>query len=214
MPPLTDAPWSDANDWAVPELYLAAGMGIIPASLEGKDFTQPITRAEFAAVSVKLYESLSGEKATPVNPNPFTDTRDREVLKAYNAGFTAGTSETTFEPNQLLNREQAATMLARVYKRTFFDGWSLATDADFPLAYTRQAPFADDAAISAWAKDNVYFMASNNIINGLGNNKFGPRNTTSAEEAANYASATREQALLIAVRMIKNLSAAWLSGRW
>ena len=48
-------------------------------------------------------------------------------------------------------------------------------------------------------------MVANNIINGTGNNKFSPRATTTEEEARNYASATREQALLMAVRMVENL---------
>jgi hypothetical protein len=39
----------------------------------------------------------------------------------------------------------------------------------------------------------------------LGSNRFGPRNVTRAEEARGYANATREQALIIAVRMVENL---------
>ena len=54
-----------------------------------------ITRAEFAAVAVKVYESLSGEKAVPIAENPFTDCNDPEVLKAYNIGAVNGTSATT-----------------------------------------------------------------------------------------------------------------------
>ncbi|MCL2163943.1 MAG: S-layer homology domain-containing protein [Oscillospiraceae bacterium] len=212
QPGQSSNPWGRASEWAIPELQKAKEFGLIPESLNGSDFTQPITRAEFAAVSVKVYESLSGQTATPANQNPFTDTTDVEVLKAFNVGITAGTSATTFEPALLLNREQAATMLARVYKRTTFEGWTLATDENFPLPYTRQAPFADDDLISDWARDSVYFMASKNIINGLGNNTFGPRNTTSEEEAMNYASATREQALLIATRMVENLGNAPTSG--
>ena len=57
-------------------------------------------------------------------------------------------------------------------------------------------------SISGWARDSVYFMAANKIINGVGNNKFAPKNTTTAEEAVGYANATREQALAIAVRMV------------
>ena len=49
-------------------------------------------------------------------------------------------------------------------------------------------------------------MVSRGIIQGMGNNLFGPRNTTSAQEATNYASATREQALLISTRMVENLA--------
>ena len=73
------------------------------------------------------------------------------------------------------------------------------------LNYTKPATFADDNQISSWAKDSVYFMAANNIINGVGGNKFAPKNTTPAEEAAQFANATREQALLIAARMVENL---------
>lgn len=43
------------------------------------------------------------------------------------------------------------------------------------------------------------------ITDGVGDNKFAPSNTTTEEEATGYANATREQALLIAVRMVENL---------
>ena len=73
------------------------------------------------------------------------------------------------------------------------------------FALTAPAAFADDAEISGWARDSVYFMAANKIINGMGNNRFVPRNTTSEQQAKGYANATREQALAIAMRMVKNL---------
>ena len=96
--------------------------------LIGADMTKSITRAEFAAICVKVYENLSNTKAQPIAKNPFTDTNDTEVLKAFNLGVTNGTSATTFSPNQILNREQAATMLTRVYKKVSMKGWTLATD--------------------------------------------------------------------------------------
>ena len=198
-----------AHDWAQSELAEAAALGLIPDSLKGADLTKPITRAEFAAVSVKVYEALTGTKAQPAGTNPFTDTKDAEVLKALQVGVTNGISATTFEPNTLLNREQAATMLTRVYKKTAIDGWTLETDSSFneqfKTMFTAPAPFADDAKISDWAKDSVYFMNANGIINGVGNNNFAPKATTPAEQAAGYAQATREAALLIATRMAKNL---------
>jgi hypothetical protein len=191
--------------WASAELTKADSLGLIPDSLIGADLTKPITRAEFAAVSVKLHENLTGKKATPAAKNPFTDTSDTEVLKAYALGITAGTSADKFSPNVLLNREQAATMLTRVLKAAYIQGWTLPTDGNYTLNYTKPANFADDAKISDWAKPSVYFMAAGGIISGTGNNNFSPRATTAAEEAANYASATREQALAIAVRMVDNL---------
>ena len=199
----------NAHDWAKPELTEADGLGLIPADLRTADLTQPITRAEFAAVSVKVYEALSGLTAETAAENPFTDTSDPEVLKALNVGITNGLSETEFAPDKLLNREQAATMLSRVYKKVAFDGWTLGTDGDFAEAFralfTMPEAFTDDADISSWARDSVYFMAANGILKGMEGGTFQPRAVTEEQQAAGYAQATREQAILIAVRLVKNL---------
>jgi len=194
-----------SSGWAKPELEQAAQLGLIPDSLQNADLTKPITRAEFAAVAVKTYEALSGTTALPAVTNPFTDTADVEVLKAYNANLMVGTSSTEFSPDRLLNREEAATALTRVFKRATMPGWTLATDAAFTLLYDKPAPFADDASIATWAKDSVYFMFANGIINGMGNNIFAPKATTDAEKAQGYATATREMAIIIAKRMVEKL---------
>lgn len=196
---------SEISEWASTEIEEAYDKKLIPESLVGEDLTQPITRAEFAAVSVKTYELMANTEALPAVNNPFTDTKDVEVLKAYNTGITTGISATEFAPNVLLNREQAATMLTRVFKRATMKGWTIETDAQFELEFNKPTAFADDNKISAWAKDSVYFMVANEIINGVGGNKFAPQNTTSEEEATGYANATREQALIIATRMVENL---------
>ena len=195
----------EASEWAQEELARADELGLIPDCLDGADLTADITRAEFAAVAVKVYEALSGTAAIPIVNNPFTDCNDVEVLKAYNIGAVNGTSATTYDPDALLNREQAATMLTRVFKKVTLAGWTLQTDSQFTLPYTKPPAFADDKDISDWAKDSVYFMAANGIINGVGNNKFAPKNVTTEEQATGYANATREQALIIAVRMVENL---------
>lgn len=193
------------STWAEPEIEKAFEYELVPDILEHAVLDESITRLEFAAVSVKVYEKLSGTEALPSIINPFTDCADTEMLKAYNVGITKGVSDTEFAPDVLLNREQAATMLTRVFKRATINSWTLATDSQFTLPYEKPAVFADDNKISDWAKDSVYFMAANGIINGVGDNKFAPSNTTTEEEATGYANATREQALLIAVRMVENL---------
>lgn len=193
------------SSWAESEVDKAISYGLVPEILEHAVLSEPITRLEFAAVSVKVYENLSGTKALPATVNPFVDCADTEMLKAYNLGITIGTSDTTFEPYGLLNREQAATMLTRVFKRATIPGWSMDKDQEFILSYTMPPAFDDDQNISDWAKDSVYFMSANQIIEGVGGNRFAPRNITSQEEAQGYANATREQALSIAVRMVENL---------
>jgi len=193
------------SEWAMPSIASAEEAGLIPESLADQDLTIPITRSEFAAICVGLYESKTKRSITLPRTNPFIDTDDQEILKAYSVGITAGTQANEFSPDLLLNREQAATMFARVYKKVSFPRWSLATDDRFDLSYVKPAPFSDDPRISDWAKDSVYFMTANGVINGTGNNMFSPRAITDEEKQQGYASATREQALIMALRMLENL---------
>lgn len=200
--------WSKASQWAALELEKAVGNSLYPDRLKGADLTKPITRAEFAAVALKLYEALSGKTAAPAPASTFTDTKDTDVLKAYALDIVAGVGGNKFAPDDYVNREQAATMLTRVYKKLNWEGWTLAGDS----AYTKHSldnkgvpPFADDALISSWAKPSVYFMAKYEIIKGLGGNKFAPKNTTATEITAGYANATREQALAISNRTFEKL---------
>ena len=183
----------------------AEEFGLIPDRLRGSDWTKPITRAEFAALAVKLYENLTGKNATPASPNPFTDTSDTEVLKAFELGITNGISATQFSPDALITREQMAVMLTRALKKAYIPNWTLATDSIYTLKFTMPQKFADDAQIGEYAKQSVYYMVANGILGGVGNNKFAPKNTSSAEEAINYANATREQSLAVSVRIVENL---------
>ena len=98
-----------------------------------------------------------------------------------------------------------ATMLMRVLKSAYIEGWTLDTDSQFTLYFETPSPFADDALISPYARQSVYFMFANGIISGTGNNNFSPRAASTAEQAISISSATREQALAIAVRMVDKL---------
>jgi len=179
---------------------------LIPAELKNKDLTKSITRAEFCAVAVQLYEEMGGPRLNAASlDTPFVDTSSDAVKKAYQLGITNGTSATTFDPYTLISREQLATMLTRVYKSLNLPGWTLATDSEYTLDYSGTTKFADDGYISAYAKPSVYFMVKNQIIKGLTATTFAPRNVTTYEQAIGYANASREQALIMAVRMFQKL---------
>ncbi len=191
------------SGWAFDEVIQASVNGIVPEELHGLDLTQKITRAEFAATAVKVYEKLSGKKATAQKRHPFTDTNDESVLKAYKIGIITGVSETEFAPDMLLSREEASVMLTRAYKAATQKGWKLENNDEFPLSYEKPALFADDSDISDWAKDSVYFMSANGIINGMGNQMFAPRNVTEEHKQQQYANTSREQAVIIANRLFE-----------
>ena len=135
---LTAAPVSAASvftgetvdEWAVERVESAIRLELMPECLEGQDLRAEMTRAEFAALTVKLYEAMSGKLAEvpKQNPfrdtqdpevpkqNPFRDTQDPEVLKAYGLGFVTGLTEDTFGGEEPVTREQAAVMLTVVYQ--------------------------------------------------------------------------------------------------
>jgi len=190
----------NASGWAIPELEKAQSLGLIPDVLANADLTAPITCAEFAAVAVKTYENFTGATATPVSPNPFTDTSNTDVLKAFNINLVNGITATTYNPNGQLTRQDAATMMTRVAKKAYIPGWTLATDADYTLNFTQPVRFSDDSVINDYAKTSVYFMVAQGVINGTGNNKFSPSVT-----------ASRQEALIIAVRMVENTKGKTIS---
>ncbi len=179
------------SGWAIPELEKAIGYGLVPDSLAGKDLTKPITREEFCETALLLYEKSMGESPAPASPNPFTDTTNPQILKAFALKITTGTSTTTFSPNDLINREQCATMLSRAIR-------AMVPDGDFS---TSGAPtFNDQKDISSWALEHVMYMSKLGIIKGT-NGNFMPKATTTAQQAAGYATTTREQAIAMSVRI-------------
>lgn len=179
---------------------------LIPAELQNKDLTNDITRLEFCAVAVQLYEQMGGKKLDASTlTTPFTDTGADVVAKAYALGITNGVTDTSFDPYALISREQLATMLTRVYKALNLPGWTLATDSQFSLDYSGVTPFADDEYIHDYARPSVYFMVKNEVIKGMTETTFAPYNLTTYEEAIGYANASREQALIMAVRMFQKL---------
>ena len=177
--------WSKASEWAEPELKEASKENLIPEIFDEANLTKNITRKEFAHTVVKMYEKITGQKAVPIAKNPFTDTKDKEVLKAYNIGITNGTSDTTFSPDDLITREQMATMMTRALTKA-------GKDTSRPESAKL---FADDSEFSGYARDSIYYMSSIEIIKGVGENKFNVKGN-----------ASREQALAISIRCVKKLN--------
>jgi len=170
------------SDWAKEQVNKAAENGLVPDSL-GNDYRANITRAQFAATAVKLYEAMSGQKAPAAGESPFTDTSDTAVIQAQALGIVSGVGDGKFSPDALVTREQAAAMLSRVYTKL---GGNIPKVAD--------TTFADNDKVSGWARDAVAFMADKGIVSGVGNNQFAPQGNASIE-----------QALVIALRMFDNL---------
>ncbi len=183
--------------WAAEELDAANDAGLIPDILANTDLTKPITREEFCELAVKLYEKMTGNHPSPASPNPFTDTANEQILKAYSLGITNGTSATTFSPSQLINREQCATMIFRAIKL-------INPNADYSVAAV--ADFPDQANISSWAVAATKYMAKIGIIKGDTSGNFMSKPVTADQEASGYGMAKREEAILMVERTYVKMS--------
>lgn len=180
------------SPWAKYEVLQAIDDGLVPESLRAKDLTAPVTREEFCELAVLLYEKMSGAEAAPALPNPFGDTANPEILKAYALGITRGISTSAFAPDALVTREQCATFLFRVVRLI------LPEDANYDVSGIPDFP--DQKDISDWALQAAKYMYGIGVIAGDGNGNFMPRATANAAQAAGYGQATREQAIVMSGR--------------
>ncbi|MBR5533762.1 MAG: S-layer homology domain-containing protein [Ruminiclostridium sp.] len=192
------------SEWAKDEITDADFYGLIPETLQGKDLSKPVTRAEFSAIAVQLYETLTNQE-TYAYGSPFYDIYghidQKSIEKAYALNITVGVSDTEFAPDSKITREQLATMLCRAIKKYKFEDWTYATDDQYYLDTTGVKKFADDADISDYAKPSVYFMTKMGIIKGIDATHFAPKAVTAEQIAREYATATREQALVMSLRV-------------
>lgn len=151
------------------------------AIIDSNKLQAPITREEFAELTVRLYAKAKGiEVGEIVQWNPFGDTDNKMVAKAYNIGIVSGTGfddkdRRVFSPSKLVTRQEIAVMLNKELK-------VLGINVNTAEALS----FSDTDAIASWAYDAVAFASANGILSGVGDNKVAPT-----------AYATREQALTL-----------------
>ena len=155
------------STWARDYVTRAIELGLVPQALQA-NYTQAITRAEFTALAVTLYEKQHGEITGRVE---FDDTDDINVQKAAYIGVVQGVGDGRFDPWGTLTREQAATMLSRL---AYAIGSPLPREA---------ATFADNDAVSYWAIDAVGQVQAAGIMGGVGENRFNPQGAYTREQS-------------------------------
>jgi hypothetical protein len=173
------------SEWAREGIRRARALQLIPPGLFAypafTNYTYPTTRAEFTALAVALYETVTGGEIT--GRMEFNDTNDINVQKMGYLGVVTGVGNGNFAPFDTITRQQAAVMLSR-----------LANIIGHPLPDVAPT-FADNANISSWAFAAVGHMQGSGIMSGKGNNNFSP--------SGDY---TREQSIITILRLFDRVT--------
>lgn len=160
------------SSWAEAELKKAYDCGLTYPDITSS-FKRAITREEFCTIAVKLYEKLTGKTAS-VGTNPFADTNNPEILKAYTLKIVNGTAKDKFSPSNNITRQEICVMIFRALNVSI-----ASLDKSPPAKF----PFTDTKRIASWAIDAMKFAYKNEIMKGTGNNEISPLNNTTREEA-------------------------------
>ena len=176
-----------ASSWASADISAAVSAGIVPDALQN-GYQKNITRKEFCQIiDAMLQQELSDYSgalyATGVSYDAaraaLTDTWDGAVINCYRFGIVDGVGNNKFSPNNSLTREQAAKILMGAAKTIGLSGSASAVS------------WADASQISSWAVEGINYVVGAGIMNGTGENRFGPQGMF-----------TREQAIVTVYRMI------------
>ena len=169
-----------ASKWAADSIETARKINII------SNFPGAITREEFCELVFNYIKKFPGSAfSVGMIKHPFTDT-DNEHIEVLNAlGIVKGKSETEFAPNDSLTREEAAAILYRLISK-IYPGWD---------ATAQYFDFADSGQISDWAMNDIQVICNMGIMQGVGNNRFAPKELY-----------TTEQAIATLVRVYNNFS--------
>ena len=165
-----------ASDWAQPEIERAKELGLLTPNTS-IFFTSDITRGQFAELVVNMVEKALNKEISPAPDTTFTDSKDASVLKAHRAKIVSGISETTFEPETLITREQIATMLYRAI--TYIE---TEKGNEYSIKDDSIDSYADKAEVSSWAKVGVGILANNGIMKGTSDTTLSPKGNATIEQ--------------------------------
>jgi len=183
--PIAVSAADEPSSWAKSEVELAISLELVPQSLQN-DYQASITRGDFCVLLMNFVNTqLPSPPEGAVNGelhNPFEDTHVYAVIRAYSLGIVTGKTESVFDPDGWILRQEAAAMLARAVKML---GVNISA---------KPAVFADGDKIAPYAKESVDFVSEAGIMQGMENGIFSP--------VGLY---TREQAYMTALRLYNTI---------
>lgn len=130
-----------------------------------------IHRDEFCKLAWQTIQTVNPNINLPELAQPFSDCDEDIVRQIAALGIVTGYEDGTFQPTRELSRQEAAVILQRLYTVLY---------GNIEVSPTL---YADNGSIGVWAKDSVYAMRQTGIMQGVGANRFDPKNGYTCEQS-------------------------------
>ena len=169
---------SDLSDWAIPDYESASRAGLLSYNIAEKPLSGNITREEFCSLAVNLYKALSGKEAYTPEILPFEDSDSEDVAQCYALGIISGRSETEFDPQGLVTREEMAKIIVNTLRAAEVNIVILRSEAEELFA-----AFEDADQVSPWAFSEVAAALKHSFLSGISENMLAPGEGATREQA-------------------------------
>ncbi len=174
----TPAYASDLSNWAESEYELASGAGLLSYGAIENSLKDDITREEFCELIINLYKQLSNKELYTPEIFPFEDCDSVPVAQAYALGIVSGRSETEFDPDGIVTREEMAKLIINTLKAAEINTVTLRSEAEELMS-----AFEDSELISPWAYSEVATALKYSIMSGAADNLLVPKEGAAREQA-------------------------------
>lgn len=159
----TPSPWAESYVSKADIIGITTGFKV--------PWMQTLNRKQFCELAYNMINAAKEGGMEESGKSPFSDIDDAKVNALYEAGIISGKQDKAFAPDDKLTREEAAAILDRI--------GSFLGLAHHELYFE----FNDVKSISDWAAEAVQIVCNMNVMSGIGDNKFAPKDGYTAEQA-------------------------------
>ena len=176
------------SSWFAPYYKEMQELGILPSSFTSGDLTATITRGEMCELAVVAFEKATGNVIDELERTDyFTDTTDKNILKAYEYGIVSGYPDGSFQPNKTLTRQEFFKII-----QNFCEAAAYTSTRSKDLG-----SFADSGSIGSWAREAAQLCVSNAFVDGT--------KTGSSYYLRPTEGASRQEAMVMFLRAYKDV---------
>ena len=176
------------SSWFAPYYKEMQELGILPSSFTSGNLTATITRGEMCELAVVAFEKATGNVIDELDRTDyFTDTTDKNILKAYEYGIVSGYPDGSFQPGKTLTRQEFFKII-----QNFCEAAAYTSTRSKDLS-----AFADSGSIGSWAREAAQLCVSNAFVDGT--------KTGSSYYLRPTAGASRQEAMVMFLRAYKDV---------